>query len=220
MVYLVILLLIFIPLYPKFPLVGISGTFVSVRLEDFLIAAILGIWFLANIKNKFADLKNPVSKAILLYLAIGFLSIFSGVFITKTAPLSQALLHAFRRVEYMSMFFVGLWAIKTKDQLHFVIRTFLAVAALVAIYGLGQQFLGWPVISTTNSEFAKGLAVTLGPGARINSTFAGHYDLAAYSIFPLLLIIALLSLKDIRPKCPFFSPELWCTGPCCYQPPG
>ena len=205
MAYLAVLLLIFIPLYPKFPLVGIAGTFVSVRLEDFLIAAVLGVWFLANIKNKFADLKNPVSKAILLYLAIGFLSIFSGVFITKTAPLSQALLHAFRRVEYMSMFFVGLWAVRTRIQLHFVIRTFLAVAALVAIYGLGQQFLGWPVISTTNSEFAKGLAVSLGPGARINSTFAGHYDLAAYSIFPLLLIISLLSLKDIRPKWPLFA---------------
>lgn len=202
MAYLVAILLIFIPLYPKFPLVGVSGTFVSVRLEDFLIAAILGIWFVSNIKNKFASLCHPVSQAVLLYLAIGFLSIFSGVFVTKTAPLSQALLHAFRRVEYMSMFFVGLWAIRTKDQLHFVIRTFLAVAALVAIYGLGQQFLGWPVISTTNSEFAKGLAVSLGPGARINSTFAGHYDLAAYSIFPLLLIISLLSLKDIRPKWP------------------
>ena len=100
----------------------------------------------------------------------------------------------------MAMFAVGFHALQNKQQLHFLIRAFLLIALIASIFGLGQQFLGWPVISTTNSEFSKGLALTLGAGARINSTFAGHYDLAAFSIFPLLLVIALLTLPQIRHK--------------------
>ncbi|MEK7091001.1 MAG: O-antigen ligase family protein [Patescibacteria group bacterium] len=195
--YLLVLILIFVVLYPKFPLLGVSGTFVAVRLEDFVVAAAVLFWAAtAALRQKYL----PVHRSILLYLAVGFVSVFSAIFVTKTAGLNLGLLHALRRVEYMALFAVGFHALQNKNQLHFLIRTFLLVSLLVSIFGLGQQFLGWPVISTTNSEFAKGLALTLGEGARINSTFAGHYDLAAFSIFPLLLVISLLTLPQIRHK--------------------
>ncbi len=45
---------------------------------------------------------------------------------------------------------------------------------------MGQLYLKFPVVSTTNKEFSKGLIISLTPGARPNSSFAGHYDLAAY----------------------------------------
>lgn len=195
--YLLILVLFFAALYPKFPLLGVSGTFVAVRLEDFIVAAAIIFWVVtAALRQKYL----PVHRAILLYLIIGFVSVFSAVFVTKTAGLNLGVLHALRRVEYMAMFAVGFHALQNRNQLHFLIRCFLLISLLVSVFGLGQQFLGWPVISTTNSEFAKGLALTLGEGARINSTFAGHYDLAAFSIFPLLLVIALLTLPQIRHK--------------------
>lgn len=89
----------------------------------------------------------------------------------------------------MSMFWVGYWAFDNMKNFSMIIRSILVTALAVAIFGLGQQFLAWPVISTSNSEFAKGLTLSLGPGARINSTFAGHYDLAAFCLFPLLIII-------------------------------
>lgn len=195
--YLLVLILFFVALYPKFPLLGVSGTFVAVRIEDFVVAAAIIFWAItAGLRQK--DL--PVHRAILLYLLTGFVSVFSAVFITKTAGLSLGLLHALRRVEYMAMFAVGFNALQNRNQLHFLIRCFLLISLIVSVIGLGQQFLGWPVISTTNSEFSKGLALTLGVGARINSTFAGHYDLAAFSFFPLLLVIALLTLPQIRHK--------------------
>ncbi len=194
--YLLVLVLLFVALYPKFPLLGVSGTFVAVRLEDFVVAAAIIFWALTALRQKYL----PVHRAILLYLIIGFVSVFSAIFVTKTAGLNLGLLHALRRVEYMAMFAVGFHALQNKQQLHFLIRAFLLIALIASIFGLGQQFLGWPVISTTNSEFSKGLALTLGAGARINSTFAGHYDLAAFSIFPLLLVIALLTLPQIRHK--------------------
>lgn len=194
--YLLPLILIFVALYPKFPLLGVSGTFVAVRLEDFVVAAAILFWAATALRQKYL----PAHGSILLYLAVGFVSVFSAIFVTKTAGLNLGLLHALRRVEYMALFAVGFHTLQNKNQLHFFIRALLLVSLLVSIFGLGQQFLGWPVISTTNSEFAKGLALTLGAGARINSTFAGHYDLAAFSIFPLLLVIALLTLPQIRHK--------------------
>ena len=194
--YLLPLILIFVVLYPKFPLLGVSGTFVAVRLEDFIVAAAIIFWAISALRQKYL----PVHRSILLYLITGFVSIFSAIFITKTAGLNLGVLHALRRVEYMAMFAVCFHFLQNKNQLHFLIRTFLAISLMVSLFGLGQQFLSWPVISTTNSEFAKGLALTLGEGARINSTFAGHYDLAAFSIFPLLLVISLLTLPQIRHK--------------------
>ncbi|TSC88368.1 MAG: Uncharacterized protein G01um101416_36 [Microgenomates group bacterium Gr01-1014_16] len=189
------LILLVIPLYPKFPILGVSGTFVSVRLEDFLIAAVFLIYLLRK-----PTFPSPLHKSLLLYLFIGLVSTFSAIVLTKSVSLNLGVIHLLRRVEYMSLFFVGFSFLKSLSQIPFLIRTILITSLLVALYGLGQQFLGFPIITTTNSEFSKGLALTLGQNARINSTFAGHYDLAAYTVFPLLLILGLVSLPSIRYK--------------------
>lgn len=197
-IFLIISAIIIIPLYPKFPLVGVSGTYVSVRLEDFLVAGILAVTVLVNIKSRFRGIDSGLSRAILLYLAAGAVAVFSAIFLTKTAQLNLGLLHFFRRIEYFGLFFAAYSALKHPDRLTYVVKTILVVSLLVAVYGLGQMFFSFPVISTTNSEFSKGLALSLGPGARINSTFAGHYDLAAFTVFPLLLIIAVLPFSRHR----------------------
>lgn len=196
---LIVLALLFIPLYPKFPLLGVAGTFVSVRLDDFIVVLLVAILGITVLKNRLSDLKPPVSRAVLLYLFVGAVAAFSGIFLTRTASMNLGLLHFFRRLEYFSLFFAGYTFFKSVTDLPKVIRVILLTSFLVAIYGLGQQFLGFPVITTTNSEFAKGLALTLGAGARINSTFAGHYDLAAFSVFPLLLILSLLPVSRHKP---------------------
>ena len=190
-IFIISLILIFVPLYPKFPLLGVSGTFVSVRLEDFLLVFAVSFWL---IRRRFSIL--PIHKSIILYLLVGFFAFFSGVFLTKTSALNLGFLHLLRRVEYMVGFFIAYDLFKSKVELNFLVKVILTTSFLVAIYGLGQQFLGFPVISTNNSEFSKGLALTLGPGARINSTFAGHYDLAAFSVLPLLLVLSLLSITQ------------------------
>ena len=209
--YLIGLVLILIPLYPKFPLFGVSGTFVAVRLEDFVLALVFIVWAMLHAKSTFTRLQSlPVHRAILIYLSIGAVSLFSAIFLTKTALLSQGTLHLLRRFEYMALFFISFDFLKSKEDLHFLIRTLIVTAFIVALYGLGQQFLAFPIISTTNSEFSKGFALTLGESARINSTFAGHYDLAAYSVFPLLLILGLL-MTPVR-----FKPLLWLSGSLIY----
>lgn len=196
-IYLVILVLLVVPLYPKFPLLGVGGTFVSIRLEDLIIAVVVGFWLLVNItKLKSEVWQEPINRAIVLYWLAGLVSVICSIFVIKTAELNLGLLHWLRRVEYMSLFMVSYSFLKSKEQLSLVVKTLLVVSTVVAVYGIGQLLLNFPVISTNNSEFSKGLALSLGPGARINSTFAGHYDLAAFSLFPLLLVIGLLAIPN------------------------
>ena len=40
------ILIIFIPLYPKFPLVSVSGTYVAIRLDDIVVAVSIFIYLL------------------------------------------------------------------------------------------------------------------------------------------------------------------------------
>ncbi len=183
----VIALLLFIPLYPKFPMFNVSGTYVAIRAEDFLVALVLLLWLFDQIITGFPTLKDRVGKLILLYWLVGLLSLVSAIFITKNIVPHLAILHFLRRVEYMSLFFVSLASLRsTRNVRSYGLVIFLATLGVI-VYGLGQKFLGWPVISTMNEEFSKGMILRLTEWARINSTFAGHYDLAAFLVMILPL---------------------------------
>src|SRR5688500_10405429 len=75
---------IFIPLYPKFPLFNVPGTYVAIRLEDFLIAIASVWWFIAVLPKLKEILSENVTRAILLFWGIGLISLFLGIFLTST----------------------------------------------------------------------------------------------------------------------------------------
>lgn len=176
----VIALSVFIPLYPKFPLAEVSGTYVAIRLEDVLLLLLVLLWGIVNIGRVKKILNLTITKSLLLFWFIGFVSVLSGIILTGTVSPNLGFLHFLRRVEYMLPFLVAATTIQNAKQAKVFVYTMFATAAIVALYGFGQIYLEFPVISTTNREFSKGQILTLTPGARPNSTFAGHYDLAAY----------------------------------------
>ncbi|MCJ7804912.1 hypothetical protein MUP35_04250, partial [Patescibacteria group bacterium] len=181
-------LLLFIPIYPKFPLFNVPGTYVAVRIEDFVVAFVLLLWFIHQLRLGFPSLKDRVGKLIMLYWLVGGLSLLSAVLITKNIVPHLALLHFLRRIEYMSLFFVALASVRSVKNLKtYGLVLFLATLGVI-VYGLGQKFFSWPVVSTMNEEFSKGMLLTLSEWARLNSTFAGHYDLAAFMVLVLTLI--------------------------------
>ena len=193
-------LIMAIPLYPKFPLVNIPGTYVAIRLEDFLIVLVALFWLFSQLRQRLKFIKNDLNQTIIAYLLIGFLSLLSAILITQTVEPHIALLHTVRRVEYLIVFFIMVASIKSKNDIRFFIQVFLLTAFLVFLYGIGQKFFMFPVISTMNVEFAKGLALRLSPGARISSTFAGHYDLAAYLVLllPVTMAVVVASQKKLH----------------------
>jgi len=191
--WLVLFLLFFIPLYPKFPLINITGTFVAVRFEDFVIAGVLIIWGIyVLISGRWRELiKDPLIWAMLLFFGVGLVSLFSAYFITQTIKPTLGILHFLRRVEVMMLLPVAYTVIRSRRQLYFAMFMVSLVLVIVTLYAFGQQYLGWPVISTTNSEFSKGQILYLTPDARVNSTFAGHYDLAVFLVMAITVLTAM-----------------------------
>lgn len=188
---LVMVLFVFIPLYPKFPLFNVEGTFAAIRLEDLLIFLTVIIWAIYLLfSGKWRDLiKDKLIQALLLFFLIGAVSTFSAIFLTQLVTPHLAILHLLRRVEYMILLPIIFSIISTKKQIFKILFFLILVTILINIIALGQQYLRWPLVSTTNSEFAKGQIIYLTEGARPNSTFAGHYDLAVF----LTMVIVFLS---------------------------
>jgi O-antigen ligase len=193
--YLVATILLVVPLYPKFPFIRVPGTFVSIRLEDFLILVSLLVLFFYLRPSLVQFLKGKINRTFIFFLISGFLSLLSAIFLTKTIVPHIGLLHWLRRIEYLIPFFLGVLAIKNKRQnLDFYLKVLMIVVFLAFIYGFGQKNFGWPVIITQNKEYAKGIALKYIPGAHINSTFAGHYDLASFLVLILPIYVCLFAL--------------------------
>jgi len=206
---LIAILILFIPLYPKFPLVGITGTYVSIRLDDIIIAISILVWLIYQIIHKFPVFKTKITKLFLVYfLAIIASFVTAFLIYQNTTPNNLLILHLMRRFEYISLFFIAINSINSIKDFNLSYIFLLISTALVSFYGYGQKYLQFPVISTMNSEFSKGQLIQMSTWTRINSTFAGHYDLAAFLSVVLIIIgVVFIISKNIWTK--IFSLIVW-----------
>ena len=189
-----IVLLAFIPLYPKIPLLDVGNTWVYVRVEDFLVVLAIISWTILLVLKKIT-LKTPLTLPILLFWIIGGVSTLHGVLIlfpTLANVFSNvAFLSLLRRIEYMSLFFIAYSAIKEKKFILYTVYALAIILLLIVGYGFGQKFFGFPAYLTMNEEFAKGIPLQLSQLGRIPSTFAGHYDLAAYLVLVVPIFVSI-----------------------------
>ena len=189
-------LLVFIPLFPKIPFFSpIEEYIVRVRAEDFLILLTFIIWLTQLIRKK-VRFKSFTTWIILSYAVVGLLSVISSLWVIKTVPLTQdhvlkTILHYFRYLEYFSLFFIFYSSISKPKDIKILLTTICLSLLGISIYGFGQKYYYWPVYSTMNREFSKGIRLYLTKHARVQSTFAGHYDLAAYLVIILPIVLAL-----------------------------
>lgn len=188
-------LLAFIPLYPKLPLVDVRHTWVYVRIEDFVVLFVLFFWGILVARKKIS-FATPLTVPILLFWTIGALATIHGVLLifpnlTDAYP-NVAFLSMLRRIEYMSLFFVAYNAMKDKRLLPWVIVVLTMTVLGVALYGIGQKYMGFPAFLTMNEEFAKGIPIRLSQLSRVSSTFSGHYDLAAYLVLVIPILVSMV----------------------------
>ena len=192
---LVLLLMIFIPLYPKLPLIDVKNTWVYVRVEDFLVLLVLFVWFVMLVRKK-VTLRSPLTIPIMAFWIVGALVTVHGVAIIfpqiKDVFPNVALLEYLRHIEYLSLFFVAFAAVKSKKFVLASIWTIVLTLLGVIFYGFGQKYMAFPAYLTMNEEYAKGIPILISPLNRISSTFAGHYDLAAYLVLIIPILVSLL----------------------------
>ncbi len=188
-------IIIAVPLYPKFPFLTVPGIYVSIRLEDFLILAVAVVWVVRNYTNFLKLWQNPIVRAVVLFLIVGLLSTAAGIILTHTVTVHIGILEWGRRLEYLIGFFIALTTVKSVKDVEFYIKCIGVVLILVFVFGFGQKYFGWPVITTQNQEYSKGIALRYVPGGHLAATFAGHYDLATYVILTSPLFVAMLFVK-------------------------
>src|SRR3990167_7419642 len=125
-------LIMFIPLFMKFPLVRIGGSFVSVRTEDVLILLTYLTWagYLV-LSGRIKDfLKDKLNQAFLVFFLIGAISAFSGAFLTHTISVNIGILHLARRIEIVLFlpFFASI--VKTNRRAYVLLGTLSIVIFL------------------------------------------------------------------------------------------
>jgi len=193
--YLLAAVIIIVPLYPKFPLISVPGTYVAIRFEDLLLL-ILGIFTAVKILTNLKTFLNDwIVKAFLIFFGVALVSLISGIFLTKTIGFRIGLLEYLRRVEYVVPFFACLAFLKKEtilNDLVFYLKLFAFVVVAAFVYGFGQVHFHFPVIITQNAEYSRGIALFWSAGSQVNSTFAGHYDLAAFIVIVIPILITLL----------------------------
>ncbi len=208
---LVSFLIIFIPLYPKLPSVHINHTWVYIRLEDFAILLTVLVWLLQFMLRK-VKLPPKIWTGFAFYWAAGLASlvfslIFIGPHIANFFP-KVAALYYLRHIEYLSLFFVAFSTVRSRKDLRDYLIILSATVVAFSAYAFGQRFyldlwaafpkffehysFCFPSFQTGNEQFAKGIPLCLPKGARITSTFAGHYDLAAYLVMLIPVFTALI----------------------------
>ena len=189
--YLIAAIIVIVPLYPKFPLIQVPGTYVSIRFEDFLLAILALITVVKIVPNIKKIFKDNITRAIGVFLLIGLVSLLAGVFLTQTVVPDIGVLHLLRRVEYFVPFFAffAFYSYEKDKNLEFFVKVLMITVFVAFLYGVGEKYFHLPVIMTQNSESSKGIALRWIPGAQITSTFAGHYDLASFMVLVLPIFI-------------------------------
>src|SRR3989344_5200244 len=187
-----LILLAFIPLYPKIPLVDVRNTWVYIRGEDVAVLLTLILWVILLVKKKIT-LKTPLTIPIMIFWIIGAIATIHGIILifpgTANVFPNVAFLAYLRHIEYLSLFFIAYSGMRDKRFLGTTIIVLVITLLAIVAYGFGQKYSGFPAYLTMNEEFAKGLPIQLSQLSRVPSTFAGHYDLAAY----LVLIVPILA---------------------------
>jgi len=95
----------------------------------------------------------------------------------------------------MIVFFVASSLITSEKRFYLYLKTYIVTFLLISMYGLVQKFGFLPSIQSMNPAYVDGRLLWLNPDDRINSTFGGHFDLAAYVTFTIPIVLGLYYTK-------------------------
>lgn len=186
-----ILFIAAVALLPKFPIQHVEYTYIKIRIDDVLPAVMLGLFFIQWIRRKVV-LNTALLVPIILFWASVFASFLYAYYVQLTIPIFNiGLLHSLRRVEYLSVFFLGTSLVTSEQRFRQYMSTYVLSFFVVSLYGIVQKFGLLPSIQTMNPAYVDGRLLWLNSDDRINSTFGGHFDLAAYLTFSIPIILGL-----------------------------
>lgn len=182
-------LFLFIVVFPKIALVAVPGETTPIRMDDVVLATVLGGWILyLFLARRPALPPAPATPFLLLYAVVAIATSLFGIGGGTATPTSAAL-HFMRRVEYALLYYFFFRSV-APDQLRDVIR--LVRFSLLTILAI------W-LVQTAILE----LATNPGVGAYIDWTtatpsFSASYDFGGYLMLATVFLYAVWSTHANR----------------------
>ena len=170
--YLLMFLVMFFSVFPKVNLISVSGTGTSIRIEDFVAAFVILFVALMALKNNKGFAAKHVTKLIFLFIGVSFVSYVLGMSQRTIEPSLVAFLYLFRRLEYLSFFFIG-YFIASKGSAKVVKNASILSIVIIAIFAVLQKL---EIIG----GFYQGNYISSAAGGRLLSTFGNPPELAAF----------------------------------------
>lgn len=185
-----IIILLVILFLPKINIINVYGTYVGIRIEDFLVALFVILYIFKNKKNIFRidnkSLKNTVVYFV-FYILLCVISTISGI-ANKNIEISFGFLYLLRKVEYFLFIFMGYDFLQDNknEKILFKLLDYSVIIHFIIILLQNIGIIG---------GILDGNYVTT-KGGRLFSTFNGPYELSAF--MTLLLPLYYKNLMDSK----------------------
>lgn len=182
-------------LVPKVPIQHVEYTYIRIRVDDLLPVLISLVFFIQWIRRKIT-LNTKLLIPIMLFWAAVLTSFLLAYYVQFTVPVfNLGLLHSLRRVQYMIIFFIASSIVTTDKKFYQYMHIYLGALLFTSLYALGQKFGFLPSIQSMNPAYVDGRLLWLNPEDRVNATFGGHFDLAAYLTFSIPILLGFYFAK-------------------------
>jgi hypothetical protein len=184
-------------LVPKLPLIEIRGYLVPIRLEDVLLACALLALLLRYLFYREDRTRNPLERWMVIFSVLTGISFLFGLYILGSVPgATVGFLYWLRGPEYFAASYLCLSSVTNWKQYKRMMTALVAFTLLIGIYGILQEY---SIVPTFNAMHQTDEFVTIqfSPGFgmdRLSSTFAGPYDLAAFYLLAIPILICLCVL--------------------------
>ena len=182
-------------LLPKVPLIQIRGYLVPIRIEDVFLGCALICLCLRYLIFRERPAPNPFLRWMLVFCATTGISFLFGLFVLRTVPEAKiGFLFWLRTAEYFAAGYLCLISVTNWKQYRTMIIALGTFVVLIGVYGILQEYAIVPIFDAMHLT-DEIVVVRFFPGfaeERLSSTFAGAYDLAAFYLLALPILVALL----------------------------
>ena len=175
--------LVILPLYPKVGLIAVSGTYIPVRLDDFVTLAVLGGWAITLYRARRLPRLPPIAAPVVAWLAIGLLAVALGAGLLGTINWGTGALFWAKPIEYLGLGWAAYDLVDRPERRRLVLYVIFATASIVVAYTLLERF-GW-------LPHAPNYATDVTVSRVLGSTMGDSHQLATYLGVVLLMAIAL-----------------------------
>jgi hypothetical protein len=188
----ILVALVILPLYPKVGLIAVRGTYVPIRLDDFVTLAVIGAWAVTLLRQRRMPRVPAIWPPVIVWLGLGLVALAIGAALLNTVNWGTGALFWAKPIEYLILGWAAYDLIDRPDRLRLVLSAVFVAASIVVAYAIFERF-GW-------LPHAPNYATDVTSRRVLGSTMGDSHQMATYLGIVLLVGIAAWHLAPRLPR--------------------